>query len=415
MAVALMAVAQDETQYTNGYFTINEGQYGNEPGMLNFYSNETGEMQTKVYQAASGNTLGMTAEFGTLADGKLFICSKQHYSTTGGRLVVADAKTLKTLASYKEIDGNADTRGVCAVPAANRFFVGSTSGVYAYDLKSLEQIGVVTGTAMEGGAYSAGSGDMVAQGNYLYVSTQDGVQVIDAVANSLLTTLELANTVSVFKLGEQIYAAVNSYSGWGGTPGETDTEQFVPITGTTLGTPVNVPMASPSNWFAPKPCAPVAMKDGKSVVYCAGENTDYICKYDFSTGTFTKEFIKFDSPQKMYGHVVNVDPTTGDVLACTFQSYGSTNYWFNIYDSTNGTVKKSVKMPGHYWFPSQIIKAEDKETATGINGLAVSASEVANVTYCNLAGQTSTVPFDGVNIVVTRYTDGTMTSNKVIF
>lgn len=39
---------------------------------------------------------------------------------------------------------------------------------------------------------------------------------------------------------------------------------------------------------------------------------------------------------------------------------------------------------------------------------------VASTTYVNLAGQSSTAPFDGVNIVVTRYTDGTQVAAKII-
>ena len=39
---------------------------------------------------------------------------------------------------------------------------------------------------------------------------------------------------------------------------------------------------------------------------------------------------------------------------------------------------------------------------------------VAGVTYYNLAGQQSAQPVEGVNIVVTTYTDGTRTTAKVI-
>lgn len=42
--------------------------------------------------------------------------------------------------------------------------------------------------------------------------------------------------------------------------------------------------------------------------------------------------------------------------------------------------------------------------------------EVAGVTYYNVAGQMSKTPFEGsVNIVVTKYTDGTKKTAKVVF
>ncbi|MBQ4007835.1 MAG: hypothetical protein II603_04785, partial [Muribaculaceae bacterium] len=40
--------------------------------------------------------------------------------------------------------------------------------------------------------------------------------------------------------------------------------------------------------------------------------------------------------------------------------------------------------------------------------------QVLSHTYYNLAGMASSKPFDGVNIMVTRYTDGTQTATKVL-
>ena len=52
-------------------------------------------------------------------------------------------------------------------------------------------------------------------------------------------------------------------------------------------------------------------------------------------------------------------------------------------------------------------------TETGVADLKT--DNVKCVTYINLAGMKSDKPFDGVNIVVTRYTDGTSTTAKVVF
>ena len=53
-----------------------------------------------------------------------------------------------------------------------------------------------------------------------------------------------------------------------------------------------------------------------------------------------------------------------------------------------------------------------KKTITGVND--INAKAVAGVKYYNLAGVESNVPFDGVNVVVTTYTDGTKAASKVI-
>ena len=52
------------------------------------------------------------------------------------------------------------------------------------------------------------------------------------------------------------------------------------------------------------------------------------------------------------------------------------------------------------------------DTSTAVNDLSVKT--VASVTYVNAAGQTSSQAFQGVNIVVTRYADGTISTAKVV-
>lgn len=52
-------------------------------------------------------------------------------------------------------------------------------------------------------------------------------------------------------------------------------------------------------------------------------------------------------------------------------------------------------------------------TATGLTNVIVDR-KVTSVTYYNLMGQQSSKPFEGVNIVVTRYSDGTTSTAKVI-
>ena len=55
----------------------------------------------------------------------------------------------------------------------------------------------------------------------------------------------------------------------------------------------------------------------------------------------------------------------------------------------------------------------DINNGSGINQITAS-KEVAAVRYINIAGQESETPFEGLNIVITTYTDGTSTTAKVI-
>lgn len=59
-----------------------------------------------------------------------------------------------------------------------------------------------------------------------------------------------------------------------------------------------------------------------------------------------------------------------------------------------------------------ITPLEMAQIATGVNDL--NAKAVSSVRYINVAGMESTTPFQGVNLVVTTYTDGTTSTAKVI-
>lgn len=58
---------------------------------------------------------------------------------------------------------------------------------------------------------------------------------------------------------------------------------------------------------------------------------------------------------------------------------------------------------------------EDTDVTTSIHGVYVDLNKpVDSVTYVNTQGMKSDKPFDGVNIVITRYTDGTTSVSKVV-
>ena len=52
---------------------------------------------------------------------------------------------------------------------------------------------------------------------------------------------------------------------------------------------------------------------------------------------------------------------------------------------------------------------------TAINAIAADGDEVESVTYVNMSGMQSKEPWDGVNIVVTRYRSGAVKSSKKLF
>ena len=61
-----------------------------------------------------------------------------------------------------------------------------------------------------------------------------------------------------------------------------------------------------------------------------------------------------------------------------------------------------------------IVMTKAQQITTGVNAVSARA-QVAGVTYYNAAGMSSNKPFEGLNIVVTRYTDGKVNSTKAVY
>lgn len=411
MALALAGSASAEQEFQNGIFILNEDWYGHNASTINFYSYDTGEITYRAYQEVNpGRTLGNTSQFAELSGGNLYVCSKQNYSNTGGRFIVADAKTLKSKVSVDNV-GSGDTRA-CLIVSDTKGYIGATDGVHPFDLSNMAIGDAIDGTA--GQVYSSQPGNMVCCNGKLLVAVQGkGIYVIDVATNRLLKTVTVDNIASVFAVNDDIVASVNDCTY--GVPSASNAERFVLLDRNTFepATTQTVPMASQNTWMAWKNATPAIDEANSTLYYSPGEGTNFICKYNLKTQEFTQNFITFDDGQAMYGSVVGYDKANNYVVATTFEDYSSQNYYLNIYNAADGSKVKSMKLQSGYWFPAMLLFAP-KGTSTGIGEVSTAEKQVQSVTYYNLAGMAQQRPFSGVNIVVTRYTDGSTTTSKRI-
>lgn len=85
-----------------------------------------------------------------------------------------------------------------------------------------------------------------------------------------------------------------------------------------------------------------------------------------------------------------------------------------IYLVTNDIVSISqLSNPNNYITKVSHTIVRDEHIATGVEDVDAEKT-VAGVTYYNLLGVSSDRPFEGVNVVVTTYTDGTKSSKKIV-
>jgi len=405
LAAGLMA-ASTFAQYTDGVFIVNEDWFGHNSSTVNFYSYKTGEMTYRAYQKENeGLTLGNTTQFAAKDDTNIYFCSKQNYGETGGRFDVADAKTLKAKHSIATFSGSGDTRA-CFPYSDTKVYVGTSKGIYVYNPTTQEVTGPIEDTDVKE------PGLMELAGDKLVVCAQGkGVYVIDTTTDALDKTVDVSvSTCALFKVNNDLWVSVNNCT-WG-TPTSSNTEQFIKLNATTFEpeTPTVVPMACQNPAWAWKKTAPAVDAANEVLYYAPADGGKFISKYDLKSGEFTQNFIDLPTGESMYGHVLDLDPNTGNIVVVTFEGYGSQNYHLHIYNKEGEEVQNAMLLDSNYWFPAMLVFA-DPETPTSITD-AETIKTVAGVTYTNLAGQVSSQPFEGLNIVVTRYTDGTTTSAK---
>ena len=94
--------------YNEGTIMLNEEWFGHTNGGLNWYSPDYDVVYQAYERENPGMSFGCTSQYGIVYEGKLFVSSKQATDNGdplpgGGRLVVADASTLKRLGSIDNI------------------------------------------------------------------------------------------------------------------------------------------------------------------------------------------------------------------------------------------------------------------------------------------------------------------------
>ena len=108
------------------------------------------------------------------------------------------------------------------------------------------------------------------------------------------------------------------------------------------------------------------------------------------------------TPELVNGYMYSFEALVKEVAVATTDAKSAPRK--TAYDSTVAPSTKFVVYP---------LNLEAGNVSTGVNDVN-SAKEVKGVSYFNMMGVESAQPFDGVNIMVTTYTDGTSSAAKVL-
>lgn len=365
---ACQTVVEAPVDYTNGVFIVNEDWFGHQNSTLNFISND-GEWTYRVIQKENpGKELGATAQYGTIYGDKFYIISKQEKdpgaSIVGGRLTIADAKTLKmekqltTFATNSEGKSIADGRSFLGVDET-KAYIGTTNGIYILDLTTNEIKGQISGA--EGSAtdlYSGQIGNMVRVDNKVYAVHQTkGLIVIDAITDKVRKVIPAEEgwgfgSVVLSKDGN-LWLSLADKNG----SGKADTRIVKLNPKSYKKEVIALPegMFGPANsWYAWTPDGFCASTQQNVLYWNGGESSWFsnktIFKYDIDKKECTK-FIAIDDPWKLYGCSMRVHPVTDELYVSLYQDFGNQSYTLRKYDTT-GTIIKEYPMIANYWFPS---------------------------------------------------------------
>jgi len=335
--------------FSKGIFFVNEDWFGWSNGSLNFL-NEDDKMVYRAYSEVNNDeAFGCTTQFGTIYGDKFYFVSKQPKDNgdkqrpAGGRLVVAEAGTLKKIKGFDDIGGG-DGRSFVGVNDTTGY-IGSSNGIYYFDIKNMEVREVVEGTG-GGSQYTGQIGNMAFTGKYVFAVKQSkGVYVIDTDKHTIIHTFEGSYNTLVQSKDGYVWLAQNNKL-LKVHPYSLEAEEINLPSGITIS-------GSWGAWNAGSLCASIK----QNIIYWrVGAR---VIKYDIDTNTFIDNFFVLPDQDKQfrqifYGAGLRIDPVTDNLVITTTESgysYHYQNNWVHIVNN-EAQLLKTIKLNNYYWFPA---------------------------------------------------------------
>ncbi len=436
---------QDRTPLENGYvdgtLLLNEEWFGHTNGGMNYLTPE-GEIMYQVYERENpGMSFGCTSQYATIWADKLIVASKQAADggdplPGGGRIVVADARTLKRLGSiddlmFGEETKSADGRAIAGA-TPDKVYVGTSNGIYIVDLNEIEIIGKITAFDEDGSTasdlYSGQIGDMVSAGNHVFgIKQNTGAFAIDVTTDQIVKTYPYQTVQGVTQTADGHVWLATVADGCG---------RFVCIDPETLEEVDDMSITLPEDMAYPT-CS-----------WGAWRNTPF-------TGSHTRNTIWFSagggiaggsSKDKYYGWEVGTDPATlvpvfdlgeadleGSNSRVRQKTYGALRYddrsdelivmttedsasghyrynWIHFIDPETGEILRTIALRPYYWFQSFAIfpdkhdavidletveiNVHDGDTVIDLSDLVSDADNIDANIKLSLAGQPEALSSD---------------------
>lgn len=367
------------TDFSNGFFMINEEWLGHANGSVNFVAND-GSINYRVYSNVNNNeAFGATTQNGTIYGDKFYFVSKQAKDggdtkyTPGGRLVVANAQTMERIAKFDIIGG--DGRSFLGVNETTGY-IGASNGIYLFDIANMKVGSLITGT--NGGQI----GNMIRTSQYVFAVKQTiGILVIDPNTNTVIKTITGAFDSIVQAKDGSIWAAQN--------------QKLINIDATTFeltqyAIPTTKYLAVWGAWNA----GSFTYSNQQNALYWinsvnASNPGKQIVKFDIDTKTFNENFAAIPGQtgtykQIAYGAALRIDPVSDHLILNTTESGFGSHFqknWVHTFDNT-GSLIDTKTLDDYYWFPAVTVFPDNFSPV--VNATLPSEVSVSGVTTIDL-------------------------------
>ena len=387
LSVSLNVFSQEDADYTNGVFFVNEDWYGHQNSTVNFLSDD-GKWTYWVFQKSNpGKELGCTSQYGTIYSDKFYIVSKQERdpgaSITGSRLAVCDAKTMKCLKEFQTIATNesgksiADGRSFLGVDE-KKGYIGTSNGIWLYDIEKMEIGNQIEGTGNPNGSgygqlYYAQIGTMIRTEDYVFaIHQKEGLKIIDPQTDKVIRTIappeyedkgEMKSrgfgSIVQSKDGYLWISMATNVSGGGGTLPYMLKMDPYSFEADTIQIPNEAGIEDiPNSWYAWTAdgfCA--STQENK--IYWNGNNGNSWFKgrrlfcYDIDKDEFSKlyDFEEMPGNWIVYGAGFRLHPVTDEIYCSIFHEFQDPTYQA-VRISNKGELLQEYPMITNYWFPA---------------------------------------------------------------
>ena len=373
--------------YNTGTIMLNEEWYGHTNGGLNWFSPDYDVVYQAYERENPGMSFGCTSQYGIIYDGKLIVSSKQAVDggdplPGGGRLVVADAASLKRIGSIDEIifgdeTRSNDGRALCGA-GHGRVYMGTNNGIYVIDTDNCRIIGKVGSEILDdeddgkpntdpsGSLYSGQIGDMTLAGHYVFAIKQStGVSIIDIDTDRIIKSIPDVNVQGITQSADgRVWYATK----------EDGHSVFVAIDPETLEESERVDVPAECGvvncgWGAWRTTQFTGAHSVNSLFFSGGSGITnggdgYYWRYDVDDNQFRPiakvSGLPAHTPgvlQAAYG-TVRYDDRTGMIIAGTTEFKASGHYrynWTHFIDAETGEFMHTVELRPYYWFQSMPI------------------------------------------------------------